>query len=698
MRIFWTLKVKAGEPFVNRCALLVVSALLLSSHTLEGQEKHIEWISGGSGSMADFSPDSRAVIAHGLGSSLVVWSTSTGERVTTIFDHDTYSGWQPYAYSANCEYIAVKDSNTIVLRSAKDFSVLETLVGHFRSVTTLSFSPDNRLLASGDIDGGLMLWSVENAHLLQEFHGHKQRINNVLFSLDCRFLISCSYDGTKVWDLQTMKLSHSYHEPVAKLAPLQSFGDTSALVLDQGTSSSRIGLTGIKIVDIRTGKVMRNYSFTMEKRIDSYAISRSGHYLVYGSQNGIWIDDFRSGNRLTALDEYGRMRSSIPIIISSDDKLIIAPYDFYNVGIWNVPNATLEHIIKIDYLGHIALSADGKELLSSSEGVKLWDVSTGNFIREYSSHYERVSAIAASPDMKWLASGGFDGAIHLYDQPTGKVKWSFKSTGYKVKAVAFSLDSRQLATASEKEHYTLPGDDYEGSGADDLDISIRDVNSGNPLHKLSVPAELVRSIFFTEDGQYLCYCSDPGRVFHVWDIQGDSLYQEYKLNENSCGYLDAVLYQPDRTLAASSNQYTIEVWDMEADSLIWRNPHAHQGYAGALIFIDNGRKLLSLGQDDGQIKIWSVDDGRLIQTIQTHKIQGQHTEPHSSSVSPDSKKFVFCGWNYLQFADLEDGKMLGVYEDYHMLQNVVTWAPDQQHVFSGSFDGSIISWRPPAQK
>lgn len=47
--------------------------------------------------------------------------------------------------------------------------------------------------------------------------------------------------------------------------------------------------------------------------------------------------------------------------------------------------------------------------------VRLWDTRAGTVRAELAQHHERVSSVRVSPDGRWLASAGWDGAVRLSD-------------------------------------------------------------------------------------------------------------------------------------------------------------------------------------------------------------------------------------------------------------------------------------------
>jgi WD40 repeat protein len=70
----------------------------------------------------------------------------------------------------------------------------------------LAFSPDDKVLASGGVDGRVRLWAVPSGLQVGEFVGHERDISSVCFSADGRTLATGSQDGTlRLWHVRTRR-------------------------------------------------------------------------------------------------------------------------------------------------------------------------------------------------------------------------------------------------------------------------------------------------------------------------------------------------------------------------------------------------------------------------------------------------------------------------------------------------------------
>jgi WD40 repeat protein len=156
-----------------------------------------------------FSPDG-AILASGSNYYTVdLWDVRTGERVQPI--EVPLSIIYGLAFSANGDILAVSGMyhpsfqmeaiNAIYLYDTKTGELLNTLSGEgYYTVSSVAFTPDGTLLASGSGDGIIRLWDVKTAELIVSLEAHLGGINSVDFFNDGAMLASGSGDGTiRLW-------------------------------------------------------------------------------------------------------------------------------------------------------------------------------------------------------------------------------------------------------------------------------------------------------------------------------------------------------------------------------------------------------------------------------------------------------------------------------------------------------------------
>jgi WD40 repeat protein len=177
---------------------------------LQGVSAGPEWF-GCSG----FSPDLAWFFGVDLGGRIRIWEVSTGRLASRV------DGPKPPVRSATLSakglYFALsfEQENLIHLYSVQSGRDLQ-LKGHRDFVSGLGFSPDARMLASGSVDGTILLWDCASGAPLGSLPGHLQETTDVAFSPDGRTLASLAHkDSLKLWHLATLREMVSIDFPEA---------------------------------------------------------------------------------------------------------------------------------------------------------------------------------------------------------------------------------------------------------------------------------------------------------------------------------------------------------------------------------------------------------------------------------------------------------------------------------------------------
>jgi len=112
----------------------------------------------------------------------------------------------------------------------------DRLGGHTEAVTSVSFSPDGKTIASASLDGTVKLWNTEGK-LLHTLQSHTSGVSSVSFSPDGKMFASVSSDKTvKLWNTEgkLLKTLQSHTLPVRSVS-FSPDGHTIASASDDGT-------------------------------------------------------------------------------------------------------------------------------------------------------------------------------------------------------------------------------------------------------------------------------------------------------------------------------------------------------------------------------------------------------------------------------------------------------------------------------
>ncbi len=172
-------------------------------------------------------------------------------------------------------------------------------------------------------------------------------------------------------------------------------------------------------------------------------------------------------------------------------------------------------------------------------------------------HWQCVWLVAFSPEGRYLASGGGDNTIKVWQVASGKLLRTLKGHSGYVSSVAFSPDGRHLA-----------------SGSWDNTIKVWQVASGELLRTLKGHSGWVHSVAFSPDGRYLASGSFDATV-KMWDVEsGKSLATFLAIDKE-----DYISYTDDGYFDASpgASQYVKfragnEVYDLEQYETVYRRP------------------------------------------------------------------------------------------------------------------------------
>ena len=165
--------------------------------------------------------------------------------------------------------------------------------------------------------------------------------------------------------------------------------------------------------------------------------------------------------------------------------------------------------------------------------VDQWaDRGTGRELYTLEGHFDKVNAVAVTPDGQRAVSASDDRTVKVWDLQTGRVLHTLQGHSSPVAAVTGTPDGQRVVTAS-----------------DDRTLKVWDLRTGTALHTLVGHSDRVTAVAVTPDGQQAVSASDD-RTLKVWDLRtGRAL----RTLEGHAGRVTAVAVTPDGQRAVSAS-------------------------------------------------------------------------------------------------------------------------------------------------
>jgi WD40 repeat protein/tetratricopeptide (TPR) repeat protein len=529
--------------------------------------------------LLECSPDGAALLCYhgGLEGRLLVLSPSYAEDVRVLAD--SCDRVRAMAWTRDSAYAVVADDRQIGVWKVETGRCERRLRPH-GAITALAVSADARWALSGQEDGAVCLWDLEELRCLRTLSGHDGPVCDIWLSEDGYRARSVGQDNTvRSWKL---KLPVGYRGNLQISRPrratdLGSFGERARdliqradfAIADYRYSVAHELLREARTIsgyerDARVLEIWRDLGRLLPRtglraawtvrELPSWDpgeahltadLSDDARYTVYGGilKAGIW--DMRGNKRLRELP-HGAME----VGLSGDGRRVVCVDQNGSINAWSVSagaEITTIHPLDAQILTAAAVAADGSQVVVARKDhvLELWDVDHKCHLRTFTEHTRRVNALWITPDRQTLASAAVD-EVRLWDLASGRCILCIP--------VGDQDYPRSICVTADRGLIVVGGDGTPGARMWNA--------AGECVWEFTGRQSRVVAVRFSPDGRFV-FVGDMAGAISIWSVSTGTPVHTIETGQDAV--VDMRLTPDGRFLLAGGLDGEARLWELDWD-------------------------------------------------------------------------------------------------------------------------------------
>ncbi|KAJ8246716.1 hypothetical protein GJAV_G00254600 [Gymnothorax javanicus] len=463
-------------------------------------------------------------------------------------------------------------------REFNAFALDKSFFGPYDETTCIDWSDDSKCFVVGSKDMTSWVFGAERwANLVYYcLGGHKDVIVGCFFELDSLDVYTVSQDGTLcVWECDTEPeglLSRDHRGPS---------GPQEKKTVEGGEEEEDDEGEGGE----RRGEVIRG-------KADEREQERGSHMVRYKRQAKHFFNKEGDFNNLTAA------------AFHKPSHLLVTGFASGVFHLHELPEFNLIHSLSISdqQINSISINSPGDWIGFGCSGLGqllVWEWQSESYVFKQQGHFNNMAALSYSPDGQYIATGGDDGKVKVWNTTSGLCFVTFTEHSSTVTGVVFT--SRGFVVVSSSLDGTVRAFDLHRYR------NFRTFTSPQPTQFSCLAVDV--------SGELVCAGAQDSFQIFLWSLQTGRLLEVMLGHE---GPISGLSFSPVRAVLASvSWDRSVRLWDM-LDS--WQTKEVLQLTSDglAVTYRPDGEEL-AVATLDGEISFWNP-----AAATQTGSIAGRH--------------------------------------------------------------------------